>query len=637
MPDDFSPDARPISGPGTVAVRDPSEVPGMIGQTIKRNIIPTAAMTAADLGAAALAPETGGMSLILPAVASGLTNVATTKLLRRSLGGEPGRSKTSAFLWGAIPSLGGGALARGVERGAIRKGGEAAYDAIASGLEKQTPSAAEQGERVSSILNRPLKRPDIKTGTAQTDATFGLRDAIMNPIQRMRRKLGEPIGAAYETLKGNALPAPVEDLGGITDQIRSSNISPISPRTSALLDEGKALSKRLEREETQMPGPGQPVSPILTQYGKTQAAATEMTPADLGAPPEAEKPPTLDEVRNLRQRVNAELRTAKGGDLRALSLYEHALDEKLLPYLPASINRDRALYAGFIRRFPYARLNQLGQMGTDRQVGSWMFKLEPELSREVIDSATGSERQQIGNAFKDYVLRQANPNEPMGQQMAAIHKAMQEYVADGTVKKLFGSQAERELTELFHAPAHRADLLAMLKRPDSHDAFVSGWTDEVKQGGPNAQAAAQAGFQKFANSLPPAEYRALTKMAPGVSMPVIPTPQEAIESGLRVPSSGAMVRYGARRAGFAGPMAAGRVLMGSPMGAAYGAASGLAFAGIAASSVGYRALLDNGGASLLAKLYSSSSAREAGRITFKLLVAMGARTGQEATYQGAGQ
>src|SRR6185437_9122203 len=104
-----------VVDPSQYPVRTPAEVGSTVGGFLKRAAGPIAAQIGGEMGGAAigtaLAPETGGLSLALPVimggVGAGAANIAAEKELPPEYGGDPKASKTSDFLYGALPSIAG--------------------------------------------------------------------------------------------------------------------------------------------------------------------------------------------------------------------------------------------------------------------------------------------------------------------------------------------------------------------------------------------------------------------------------------------------------------------------------------------------------------------------------------------------
>ncbi len=108
-------------------------------------------------------------------------------------------------------------------------------------------------------------------------------------------------------------------------------------------------------------------------------------------------------------------------------------------------------------------------------------------------------------------------------------------------------------------------------------------------------------------------------MPDAMELPTLPSAQEAMQTGLTPGKSSIAARIG-RRAEFTGPMAVGRTLTGSPL---YAAGQLVGMAGIAGTSAGYRAIMENGGAGVLSKMLAAPSGRLKARLLIEGLAAIG--------------
>ena len=584
------------------------------------------------------------------AIGGGLANVVGAKKLPESLGGDPGESTLSAFLWGAIPEAGARGIAGAIEKRALSKGAEAAHTAIVNALDKG-PMPAEAAGAAATAVGRPsLARPPVLTGEKLTDATNSLRQDILDPINAARRKLGEPIGKAYEALKDNDKRLSEEDTADLKEaaqNVRDEMISrfpdaePIFNKIKNFMrpkevaaEPGSHLNEYIRKDLAEIQGGGGEVVQRGTPTAETLKLQSftddqiKKVLAKAKADEEAAKPPTLDQMRVLRQRVNTQLRSATGGDVHALAGLQQAIDEKLLPYLPEGINRDRELYRGFMNRFGWRDINKVNSMGTPAELGNYVFGGTPERTAEIVEGSTPEGKAALREALTDHALRAVNPDAPLDEQVKQVQKVLSPYVANGTAAKLYGKDNADLLREVFYAPAHREQMAKILAQPEQHQAFVDEWTRFVRRGNDKQLQAAEAGFQKILDSLPPAERARFTQPpVPGAEMPVLPETQPSLQSGL-TPGPSKIGPAMARRAQFTGPYAVGRAAMGSP---AYAAAQLVAMAGIATTSAGYRAVMQNGGAGVLARFYASPTGRVAARTMIEGLAALGSQSAREAT------
>ena len=611
---------------------------GRLQAGIIRNAIPIGGMTGgAELGAAAgaaLAPETGGLSLLLPmlggAVGSGLANLGIRKTFPPELGGDKSESATRSFLTGAIPEGAGRGVAGALESRALTKGAEGARTSIVDALKGEDVAAQDLSD-IESVFGRPLKpTPALTLKQGGGLLANDYRDAVTGPVNRLRDEYGAPLGKAYESLKGDQRLVPEDQLSLMRDQmsrVGDQVISPLSPRASAFATRIKAMAPKVDAE-----GIGD-LSQAEALANPDLAKASDIWgQAEQKIEKLKKNPVTLDELRDARQSIQKVLDQSKGGDRYLLRNARTIVDNQLVEHLPDNMGELRRDYKNFIRRFPYEDLNRLDRAGTSREVSKYAFGGDPEISRDIVTNATPKERPMLKNAFIDHVLRDVNPDLPPEEQLKQISKTVDPYVQNGVIKDLFGSTSNDTLRTVFYAPIHRVRAAKMLEQPKQIAAFDQGYLSAIKGSKPNQREAAERGLQYFVKSLPPAEQaRFMPPSIPGMTMPVAPTGQESIAAGLSqgIDKPGQMVRYGARRAQFGLPLAASRMAMGSAAGATGGAAIAATFGTIAASSAGYRALMNNGGANWAARMYASQNGRTMGRMAFEALAAMGAQASQQ--------
>lgn len=640
-----------------------------INAALIRNAVPIGGMTAGAEGGAALAtalaPESFGASLLVPtigaAIGSGLANVGNRKLLPEDFGGDPKESAKRAFATGAIAEGVGRGIAGALEGRALKKGAEGARTSIVDAL-KGEDVAAQDLEDIESVFGRKLKpSPALTLKEGGGDLANTYRDAVTGPIDRLRDEYGSKIGKAYDALKGNDKLADVEGLRDRVNDIRSSMRSPLSERANSLLAQVKRFDPKQQEEEAQsivdklieMPGgelkePGElKITPQnLAAQNRADAIAirgagnrqklglqnfTDKQIAKIEAKGEKAKPATLDNLREMRQKIQDTLRTSQGGDRYALAQARDLMDQRLVDYLPDNMGDLRRDYKNFMRRFPYSDINRLQAQGTSSEVAKYAFGGDPEITRDIVTNAKPNETPVLKRAFSDHVLRNVNPDLPPEEQLKQISKAVDPYIQNGVLKDLYGSTNNDALRSVLYAPIHRVRAAKLLEQPKQIAAFDQGYLSAIKGAKGNKRDAAERGLQYFVKSLPPAERaRFQAPSIPGVSMPIAPTGQESIAAGLSqgLDKPGQMVRYGARRAQFGVPMAGARMAMGGG-GVAYGAATAATFGTIAATSAGYRALMTNGGADWAARIYASQNGRTMGRMAFEALAAMGAQASQQ--------
>ncbi len=623
-------------------ITEPSSVPESATRTIGKILPRAGAMTAgAETGAAIGALGGPAAPVTVPlgaAIGGGIGNVAGSKL-PEEIGGDPSEKWYSSFLWGAVPEGAARGVVGAVEKRALRKGGEAALAAISRGIENEGMTPAQQAARVSEAIGRPSLRPrPVATGEELTKQTFSLRDSVRGSIDAQRKALGEPIGAAYEALKGNGTRIPDEeamDLAKASQDVRDELIAPY-PNAKDIFAKIKRWRPAPTAEELARPdqalertsGGDLIARRALGPTDINWMTVNNMTSEQMARILESSKrfhPPTLDELRELRQVVGAKLRSATGGDVHALLNLQQAIDEHLMPHLPPDIGQARGLYKGFIDRFPWEDVNKLKEMGTPREITQYVFGGTPERAHEIITGAPSEARANIKEGFIDHVLRKVDPNLPPQKQVDAIHKEMAPHIANGTTGLIFGAKDQDLLRAAIYSPIHRVGMVKMMNEPAQQEAFTKGWTDAMKESHPDKLHAAEMGMEKLLQSLPPEERAAFQKPpVPGAEMPVLPSSKESLTEGLQPGKPVMGGQYMQRRAAFAAPYSVSRMAIGGG-GAAYGIANAMTFMGIAAGSAGYRAIMENGGASGLARLYASPNGRVAARAAIELLAGIGSQ------------
>jgi hypothetical protein len=633
-------------------VRTWPQIASQVGGIAKRNVPAIGAQTLGQmggeaLGEAALAPETGGASLIpllLGVLGAGAGNVAANKL-PPEYGGNPDESNTSAFLWGAGPAAVGLGTTKGIGRLMDSRAAQGSADAAedfekaAGDTSKQQAGIVEQGIRGEGptigrarTMGRQLgsvsglAAPALE-GEERTQATNEATDAVLGPINRMRRKLGEPIGNLYKSLKADPTPLAPEEIGNLQSAAQGVRDSMISryPKAKAILAQIKALSP--------------PEKPAFMTSADPNVIPRAVTPDDFAAQEkylEAKKnykPPTWDDIRELRQANNTALRSATGGDAHAMLNLQQQLDDMLMDKLPG-IGPLRNSYRGFIKNYDWRDINKLRASGTPDQVGDWFFNRDKSVVNEVIRNAKPAERDTYRELFAQRALSKVDPNLPAAQQEKAIRDAVAPAMKNGTFRLLYGDRSYSKMLELTHAPAIRAEVADTLKSPAGQKLWADGFMDAAKRSGKADRNAAEAGYNAWINSLPP-EQQAIAKRyvqpsAPIGELPVLPNSQQALASHLKAnPAKGYFPRFAMGSA--AG--SAGLALAGGSMGSPFMLRAALGFGLLSGGAAGWNALMQNGGAEAVSKMYSSPAARKAGSAAFRALVTMGGRAIHQETQQ----
>lgn len=645
--------------PGTYPVRTPAEVGQGAKAFLKRAAAPIAAQAGGEMAGtalgAALAPETGGMSMALPAIlgalGAGAANVGASKMLPKEYGGDPNQSAKSAFLWGAIPAGVGTAATKGLA-GALAKRAAAGVEADKAAFEKAAGDVAKQthGDLLTGVKGPSPTDESVRNighalgsasgraaapleGEARTQATDKAMDMVLGPINRMRQKLGEPIGEAYKALKGNSKPIDDAAASDIAEAARNVSDDMVSPSPKA-----KAIFAKIRSYVPQGGPQGAEPLNVLQQRAFGTNAPVRLENTDLqrlmgegDLPKEIPgEPPTLDQLREGRQIINERLRSAKGGDVHALLNLQQVIDKHLMDYLPEDIGAKRASYRGFIKNYDWRDLNRLRRSGTPEQVGDWLFSRDKSVVNEVVKNAGPVERDGYKQLFAQKVLSSVDSNMPAEAQSAALRKAMQPYMQNGATRALYGDATNKHLVDMIYLPVRRAEVAKSLASDQGKKLYTDSFMRAATSAGKADQKAAEAGFQAFRDSLPPTERATLDRVA-GVpattEQPVLPSAQESLASQLKPKGKGMYVPRFAIASGIGS--AAALAMGASGSGGSYMMRAALGFGALAAGSTGYRAMMNAGGADLLASMYSSPVVSKAGSAAFKALVKLGARKLQE--------
>jgi hypothetical protein len=383
--------AKVASGTKYLATHPKQDVQG-VGSFLKRNAIPMGVMGGTGLALDLAFPEAGIPLTLGRAALTGVENATMNKTLPKQLGGDPETPPGWGFLYGAAPELavgGAGVLKRGLDR----RVGKAAAGAAERTVEKLDPEAqAARSPLMGPKGTEPF--PNNTTGNESTAQAFEAQSPVQATITAARNKYGAPIGEAYKALKGEQ-PVDAQGFAKVADNIQSSMLSPASGKAQALLGRFKALDPEVQRqtwEQQQAARAATPGSNItaaretpsmnkLQQRIQEQLHGSSMEAGGFRA-----QPATLDALRSLRQGVNASLRGAQGGDLHMLGSLQDAIDQELMPHLPANMQQLRKNYAGFMNRWSYRDMAQLSKLETPQQVADWTFK-DPAKAHDLLSEA----------------------------------------------------------------------------------------------------------------------------------------------------------------------------------------------------------------------------------------------------------
>lgn len=257
-----------------------------------------------------------------------------------------------------------------------------------------------------------------------------VREAYLRAAQGFRAETGRPLGEAYENLK---LAGESPRVDQPLNELERSLVSPISGKTSSLLAEGKAFG-------------------VATEEGVT---------------------PTLDQMREWRQRVSKELTNAKGGDRFALRRMLEVADDALEPSLPNEVSMLRRAYRGTMRVVPYEVDTGISSAVSPAQVAEHVFET-PERAKGILPYVqTPEDKDALRTAFGQYVMAKVDPAASPEKQLAAMKKALVPYQRTGVVSQLFSPKTSQDLRDVLDAPRNMYAMQTNLADPKWRQTFES--------------------------------------------------------------------------------------------------------------------------------------------------------------------
>lgn len=567
--DDGKPTGYFIKTPES-GVRTPAEVGQSAKGFIKRNLVPTGVMAGTGLALDTLLPE-AGLPLTLARMAlMGGENVAMTKQLPPALGGSPETPAGLSFLAGALPE---GLVqaprgVRGLLRGRLNR---AATGAAERGVEKLDPEALATRETLMAPKAK-VPFPSREAGPQLTDVTSQARAPVLNTIQTARTKYGAPIGDAYRDLKGDK----AVDASGFAqwvDNVRTQQIAP-APAAQKYLEQLRNMDPEIQKKAAEAASAGAVESPLIELPGgemvRQRSAPPSlglMSPDDLeryrntlklqgfsdkqientlkrlGKTEQETKPPTLDRLRDMRQRVNAELRIAKGGDLHQLGEIQDHLDQILMEHLPENMQGMRKQYAGFINRWGYRAQHELERLQTPQEVSDWLFK-DPARAHDLMTEATANPQQteQMRDLFIQHVYGPLNDTTMSeAQQLKAVRTNLAPYVKDpATARLVLGRSPGDKIQQIMKWPRFTQDFSERFsKDPQFRAGFESGIKSLIMKG-EQPDLAAQQMIMNLTQGDP--EFARIVQQ----TMPQLPAPAAKQGAGSLNPMTAAgIIRHGA--------------------------------------------------------------------------------------------
>ena len=558
----------------------PQDVALGIGGFLKQNALPLSLLGGTGAALDIALPEAGLPLTLARALLMGGENVALNKTLPESVGGSPQTSTATGFAAGALPEgltlLGGRGATRFLEN-RLAKRGQGAVETVLGKLDPETLSVR---ERIMEPASR-VPYPSPASGNELTRQTFEAQQPVNTTIQLARTKYGTPIGDAYRALKDADKPideAAARDIANDAQRVRDSLISP-APRAASVFaqikrfvpqaptEEGGKLAGFMAEDAAALKAMGkgefmQP-APVTRESLKLQNFTDKQIEGILGS---QGKPPTLDDLRELRQQVNTALRTAQGGDRYALGALQDRIDQELLPHLPDNMSELRRNYAGFINRWGYKAQAQFNRVNTTPQkVADWLFS-DPAKAHDLMTEANPLERDQLRGQFLQHVYGSVDKTKSSAEQAAQVRKNLAPYMQDrATAELVMGPQAGQEMRDMVTWARYSKDWTEQYqKNPKFRDQMMRGWRDlVVSQGRDPDEAATQMVLQ-------------MTQQTPSLAQQVQGVPQlaQTIKSLPAPPpkagshnwfSGMAKMRHGVMAAGY-GAAALGGAHMGMGMG-----------------------------------------------------------------------
>lgn len=654
----------------------PALVPHL-ARILKQNAAGIALQTAGAKGgelggaglAALLAPDSAGLSLLLPLVGavagSGAGNVAASKL-PPDWGGNPDQSAENAFAWGAGPAAAFGGTGALLEQRAERTGAQAVKDALEARTQqfakaapqahaaiadmiKGAPTTPEELAQISGAFGKSGGAPMALTGDPLMERTARLHDAASEPVQRLGQKLGKPIGDAYTKLKGGQ-PIDATDLAQTAQDIRDNAVSPLSAKMNSYLNQMSSFSTGNPQQPGSIELPNGEV--FVPGIGRAPSAAERVLGGVQGGGP------TLDSVRNLRQQLEAHQRTAVGGDRWAAAQAKTALDKKLMPFLPPEMALMKQRYANYIRLFDPRETNSLNRAATPREVADWTFGGAPERTASILSEATPEEKDALKDGLYERAFAGVNPDLPASNQTAQVGKNLsaqlgQPIMVNGrqttVARELLGPDAAKQIQKIAILPMHYAEFAKQFASPVAKARFIRDYTAAANDMSATDRTAAERAIGGFRQSLSPIQRAQFDQLIgapkglgggaepvllpPGSEIGAAPGEQATRRAGIKqalLPGKDSMAGWGRRRImyslGYGG--AGGLLAGGAASGSHYMLLSGAGIAAVLGTQGFYHWLLRNGGAEMASRIYSTPAGANAARATLDALAAIGTRIGQ---------
>ena len=448
------------------------------------------APSAANVGAEAMltyfgVPELGAIPTLARSAAAGLTNLVTSKAFPESLGGQPNSSAAADFAWGAVPE----SLSLGLRSVPPWLAERSAAKGISRLSEEGRKVLLDPNNyRVQQSLLEPAQDVPFKNipsaGPALTLQTNEARAPIVGTIAAARKRYGTPIGQAYEALK-DLPPMTEDDVDSIADSAQGvlkdmKAPGPLTRKYTGILNgmrkpeegEAESIMRPIELPDGSVVVPGAAkMSPeALRLQGYSEAQIKKLTD-------KAEwKPPTWDQMRELRQRINLDQQKAQGGDYYGLGMLQDELDDRLMNYLPDNMKDLRTQYRGFIHRWGYAKEHALMNLSDANAVADATFK-NPTLGRNLMAEAqTPEQKDQIRSRFIQYVwgdLYGSRQYDTAADQSKYVRAKLAPYLTNsGAAKEMLGPNAGQHMTNMVSWAKHAPNLSQAIENDKRYRDFL---------------------------------------------------------------------------------------------------------------------------------------------------------------------
>lgn len=621
--------------------------PSTLGQNLQRNLPPLGLQTGGEeagaLAGTALGGPLGGIAGA--AIGGGLGNIGA-KFLPERFGGSPEQSNLKAFAWGAVPS----GIGRGIGAGMLARNQSTMAKRFAEHIKDFDKLSEENAGHFAKRFGEQLTNPKITSqavnqvhqfaGGASPFSpypndplgrmeTLSTRNALIGPVDRMRTQFGGPIGQAYQALKGDQHISEQEaiDIADAAQGVEDSLISP-APKAKAILQKLKSFAPPMPE---QMPPSAQLMSPQDQQKALQKIQSThEKALADY-------QTPTLDDLRQVRQWTNEQLRSSQGGSAHALKELQQALDQHMMPYLPPGMDAMRGQYAQFITNYPWKSMRQLRQTGAALDMSDWLFDTHNSQARELINRANPQEKRIYQRLYSQRLFKDLDPNATPEEQMT--HLASQTKKDSGIIQELYGPRKQKVLNDLIQMP-HRAKVASQIwKREDTQRAWTSTFMDTARKVSRADAQAAEDGFATLVASMSPEDRSRFMQGIQGTYV----APQGIVEGGELLDPKGAYKQKLLSNAegpneiprhikSWVIPFALGSMMMGQHFGIVYGAGAGSIAGAKLATKAGWKWAAQHGVADIVSNSMDAlahGKYNKSAQLMFSALAIAGGRVAHE--------